>query len=94
MIEILPLNKKVSKKIKKFGLEKKFKKQILLLSENPRHPSLNTELLEPKEYGIYSMRINLKYRVLFIFRDDKKTIEILNLTAHFNKVKDLRERQL
>ena len=83
MIEILSPNKKLAVKIKTFGLEKKFNKQINLFSENPRHPSLNTELLEPKEYGIYSFRIDQKYRVLFIFRDDKTAIEIINITSHY-----------
>ena len=83
MVEILPLNKKLAIKIKTFSLEKKFNKQINLFSENPRHPSLNTELLKPKEYGIYSFRINQKYRALFIFRDDKTAIEIINITSHY-----------
>lgn len=83
MIEILPLDKKLMAKIKAFGLENKFKKQIGLISQNPQHPSLNTELLEPKEYGIYSFRIDRKYRSLFIFREDKKVIEVLNITSHY-----------
>ncbi|MFN4212507.1 MAG: hypothetical protein ACK4FL_00910 [Microgenomates group bacterium] len=83
MIKILPLGNKVSKKIKKFGLENKFKKQLNLFSKNPYYPSLNTELLEPKEYGIYSFRIDRKYRAIFIFRDDKKSIEIINITSHY-----------
>ncbi|MBW7960261.1 type II toxin-antitoxin system RelE/ParE family toxin [Patescibacteria group bacterium] len=83
MFQILPLSKKVEEKVNRFSLQKKFRKQLSLLSENPSHPSLNTELLEPKEYGIYSFRIDLKYRALFIFHDDKKTIEVLNITAHY-----------
>lgn len=83
MIEILPIGSKISKKIKKFGLVNKFKKQLDLFSENPHHPSLNTELLKPKEYGIYSFRIDRKYRIIFIFRDDKKSVEIINITIHY-----------
>ena len=83
MIEILPLNNKLNTKVKVLGLEKKLKKQLSLFSENPHHLSLNTELLEPKEYGIYSFRIDRKYRALFIFREDKNSIEILNITSHY-----------
>lgn len=83
MIKILPLNNKVKKKIKHFSLQKKFEKQIILLLKNPKHPSLNLELLEPKEYGIYSFRIDIKYRGLFIFRDDKQAIEVINITLHY-----------
>lgn len=83
MIKILPLNKKTEEKIIRFSLQKKFKKQVNLLSENPSYPSLNIELLEPKELGIYSFRIDLKYRALFFFRDDKQVIEIINVTLHY-----------
>lgn len=84
MVEVLPLNKKVSEKIKHHQLEKKIKKQLALFAQNPYHPSLHTELLEPKEYGIYSFRIDIHFRALFIYRDDKKSIEILNINLHYH----------
>lgn len=65
MITILPVRQKVQNKISKFGLVRKFEKQIKLLTVNPKHPSLNLELLEPKRHGIYSFRIDRKYRALF-----------------------------
>ena len=79
MFGLLPLNKKIQDKVNKYRLGNKFQKQIKLLLENPSHPSLNTELLEPKEQGIYSFRIDLRFRALFIFRPDKNSIEILNI---------------
>lgn len=82
-ITTLPIASKLKKKIKHYNLEKSFNKQVLLLSQNPKHPSLQIELLEPKTYGIYSFRINIKFRGLFIFRDDKKAIEIFNITVHY-----------
>lgn len=83
MIKILPPNKKVLKKIKLFGLEKKFNKQLKIFSQNPNHPSLHTELLEPKKFGIYSFRIDRKFRGLFIFREDKSAVEMINITCHY-----------
>ncbi|MCR4277160.1 MAG: hypothetical protein NUV87_03460 [Candidatus Roizmanbacteria bacterium] len=83
MIQILPFSKIVLKKVRVFGLDKKFKKQIDLFSKDHRHPSLHTELLLPKEYGIYSFRVDQKYRALFIFRKEKNAIEILNITLHY-----------
>jgi Txe/YoeB family toxin of Txe-Axe toxin-antitoxin module len=83
VITILPLNTQLNKKIKKYSLEKKFNKQLNLLSSNPKHPSLSVKLLKPKQYGIYSFRIDKKFRALFIFRPDKKAIEILNITLHY-----------
>lgn len=83
MLNILPFSKIVLKKVKIFGLGKKFNKQLTIFIKDPRYPSLHTELLEPKEHGIYSFRIDQKYRALFIFRDDKTTIEIINITSHY-----------
>lgn len=84
MLIILPLNEKAIKKLRKHTLEEKFNKQVKLLSENPRHPSLNTELMEPKQYGVYSFRIDRKYRVIFIYRADVQAIEVLNITLHYH----------
>jgi len=83
MPKVLPINSRLQKLLQKYSLQTKFEKQIKLLSENPGHPSLNLELLEPKIYGIYSIRINRKFRALLIFRKDKQVIEILNVTVHY-----------
>lgn len=48
MFVILPLKPKVLKLIAKYSLKKKVKKQLKLLVDNPKHPSLHLELLEPK----------------------------------------------
>lgn len=83
MFEILPLRRSLVVKVLKFNLTKKVGKQLGLLRSNPKHPSLNLELLEPKSHGIYSIRIDLKFRALLIFLPDKKTIEIINITVHY-----------
>ena len=82
-MEILPLHHKILKYLKKRNIEKKFLKQIVLLKTNLRHPSLNIELLEPKNHGVYSFRIDKKYRALFIFREDRQAVEILFITDHY-----------
>ena len=84
MVTILPSNKLVILKIKKYGLQKKFDKQVELLSQNPSHPSLNIELLIPKEYGIYSFRVGHKFRALYVYNAKLNTIEILNVTVHYH----------
>lgn len=83
MIQILPLSEKLISKLNKHNLLSKYQKQINLLSTDPNYPSLNVELLEPKQYGIYSFRIDRKYRALFIFRPDFDSIEIINITLHY-----------
>jgi len=84
MITIRELNSKTQKIIKRYHLEKKVNKQISLIGSNPSHPSLHTELLEPKDCGIYSFRIDRKFRALFIFREHEQCIEILTITLHYH----------
>lgn len=80
---ILPVHPDVTIYLTRRNLLKKFSKQIHFLETNPKHPSLNIELLEPKSKGIYSFRIDRKYCALFIFRGDKNAIEILSATDHY-----------
>lgn len=84
MIIVLPPNKLVIEKLRKHGLQKKFDKQIIFFSQNPLHPSLNCELLIPKEYGVYSFRIDRKFRALYIYHKDLSAIEIINITVHYH----------
>lgn len=84
MPNILPLTPKLEIKLIKYNLIRKYNKQISLLTENPRHPSLNIELLEPKERGIYSFRIDLKFRALFFFNPIKNAIQIIAITVHYH----------
>lgn len=76
-----PLNPRSEKYLKIHGLVKKFNKQFALLLENPKHPSLHTELLEPKRMRIYSFRIDRKYRASFGIVSGK--IEIFDITDHY-----------
>ena len=68
--------------LKKHHLEKKYKKAKSLFEYDPFYPSLNTELLEPKEKLIYSFRLDKKYRAIFIYVD-VNTIEIVAFTNHY-----------
>ncbi|HEY4694607.1 MAG TPA: hypothetical protein VIH52_01425 [Candidatus Nanoarchaeia archaeon] len=67
--------------LKKHNLVKKFNKQITVFVSNPRHPSLHTEVLEPKSLKIYSFRIDRKYRTIFIFRNNQ--VEIIDVNDHY-----------
>lgn len=83
MPTILPIDKDVIKKARKYGLEKKLVKQCKLLIANPNHPSLHLELLEPKTRGIYSFRLGRKFRALCLYDSHKQVVEILTITVHY-----------
>jgi Txe/YoeB family toxin of Txe-Axe toxin-antitoxin module len=67
--------------LKSRGLLNKWQKAVLLFNANIKHPSLNVELLEPKWRGVYSFRIDKKYRALFFF--DGKQAEVFQITNHY-----------
>ncbi len=81
---IVELSNDIEEYIKKHGLSKKWEKSKKLFEDNPSHPSLNTELLEPKHRLIYSFRIDRRYRTIFICLP-QDTIEILAVTKHYRK---------
>lgn len=81
-MKILRLSQELIDYLQKRKLEKKFEKQKLIFEQNLFHPSLGTELLEPKHMRIWSFRIDKKYRAVFIFRE-KDAIEILDINNHY-----------
>lgn len=81
-MNIAPLHREIIIYLKKRKLEKKFAKQKQLLEHNPFHPSLETELLEPKHLRFWSFRIDKKYRAIFIFRSND-AIEIIDVNNHY-----------
>lgn len=83
MYSIAPLRPDIIAYLRKHHLEKKWQKAHQLFETSPRHPSLHTELLEPKENLIYSFRLDRKYRALFIVRANQ-VMEIINITNHYS----------
>lgn len=81
-MEILPLDPELRDYLKRRRLEKKFEKQKILFEDSPFHPSLNTELMEPRRMRIWSFRLDRKYRAIFIFRE-KDTIEVVDINDHY-----------
>ena len=82
-MQIAPLNDRVRGQLAKYHLVTKFEKQKQLFESNPSHPSLNTEKLEPKSVGLYSFRIDRKYRAIFRIRGG--VAEIIMVTKHYEK---------
>lgn len=81
-MNILPLRKDFEEYLKERRLTKKFNKQKRLFEENVFHPSLNMELLEPRQMHLYSFRIDRKYRAIFIFAV-RETIEVIDINNHY-----------
>jgi len=78
---IKPLRDDLTAYLKKHQLLKKFDKAKALFEQDASHPSLNVEVLEPKHLKIYSFRLDLKYRALFIVVDGE--VEVFAITNHY-----------
>ena len=83
-MKILPLRKDLLDYLAKYNLQKKWNKAKESFELDIRHPSLNTELLEPRWRGIYSFRLDKKYRALF-FITEKGVAEVFQITNHYKK---------
>lgn len=84
MPSIINLRDDIKAYLQKHALIKKWEKAKKLFENDPSHPSLNTELLEPKHRLIYSFRLDRKYRAIFICLPEDK-IEIISITKHYRK---------
>jgi len=81
---ITEIRNDIKEYLRDHGILKKWQKAKRLFENNPFHPSLNTELLEPKHRLIYSFRIDKRYRALFIYLPDG-AIEVIAVTKHYRK---------
>lgn len=76
-------NKRAAKFIKKHpDLLSQYQKTLELLEMNPQHPSLRLHKLKGKLSELYSISINISYRISidFIFEDD--TIIPIDVGSH------------
>lgn len=82
-MKLEPIRSDLEKYLEQHGLTKKWQKITRFFERNMRHPSLHTELLEPRWRGIYSFRIDKQYRALFFVTDGKA--EVFQITKHYRK---------
>lgn len=67
-------NKRARKFLKKHpDMIKQYSKTISLMELNPFHPSLRLHQLKGKFEGLYSVSINISFRIVlyFVIKDDK-----------------------
>ena len=48
-------------------VQRKAAKRTELFKSNPFHPALRTEKLHPKQYEVWSFRVDQSYRIVFKF---------------------------
>jgi hypothetical protein len=80
-MEIKVVTPKVFRYLKERNLDDKWTKAVSLFESNIKHPSLNTELMAPKEEMIYSFRVDRKYRALFMIKNS--TAFVFRITNHY-----------
>ena len=67
------------------AVQEKIKKQIALLAENPRHPSLQTKPIQGVP-GIYEARVDIDYRMTYQ-RDSDDTLVLRVVSKHAEALK-------
>ncbi len=82
-MKIKPVRRDVLLYLQEHNLLLKWQKAKRLFETNIRYPSLHTELLEPGWRGIYSFRLDRKYRALFFV--DNGRAEVFQITNHYRK---------
>jgi len=83
LIYTVSYNKRASKFIKKHPeLLSQYKKTLKLLEINPNHPSLRIHPLKGKLKDLYSISINISYRITLEFLVEGKEIILVNVGHH------------
>ena len=82
MLRVLPLSARLERYVKRHQLSPAWEKQVALFCLNAFHPSLRTELLEPKHLRLYSFRITKSYRAIFVYRGNDE-VEIIDINNHY-----------
>lgn len=72
--------------LKAAGLDDKAKALIGLLRENPYQSPPSCEKLVGDLQGLYSRRINLQHRLVYQVYEDEKTVKIISLWSHYERL--------
>jgi len=76
-------NRTASKFLKRHpGLRQPYLKTLQLLNANPFHPSLRLHPLRGRLEGLYSVSINLSYRITLEMLIENKKIILVNIGDH------------
>ena len=67
-------------------LDDKAKQLISILKQNPYQSPPSYEKLTGDLQGLYSRRINVQHRLVYEVLEDAKTVKIVSLWTHYDKV--------
>ncbi len=73
-------------KLKENNLDKKTKKLIEVLKENPFQNPPPYEKLTGDLKGLYSRRINIQHRLVYKVNEQENKIQILSMWTHYENV--------
>ena len=73
-------------KLKENNLDKKAKKLVDLIRENPYQTPPPYEKLVGDLQWFYSRRINIKHRLVYQVKKKKKKIKIISLWSHYENI--------
>ena len=73
-------------KLKENNLDKKTKKLIEVLKENPFQNPPPYEKLTGDLKGLYSRRINIQHRLVYKVNEQENKIQILSMCTHYENV--------
>ena len=73
-------------KLKAAHLDDKAKQLISILKQNPYQSPPSYEKLTGDLQGLYSRRINVQHRLVYEVLEDAKTVKIVSLWTHYDKV--------
>ena len=61
---------------------RQYEKTLLLLEQNPYHPSLRMHPLKGKLKGLHSVSINISYRITIELVVSEQSITLINVGSH------------
>ena len=60
----------------------RYRKTILILSKDPFHPSLRLHALQGRLKGLYSVSLNMNYRITLELEIEGRLIKLINIGSH------------
>ena len=64
------------------NLRNRYHKTLVLLEQNPSHPSLRLHALKGRLTGLHSVSINLQYRITLELEIREQEILLVNIGSH------------